>query len=471
MKQDSTDCMTTSFSQLVDVYVTLSRQDGVDHPEPFSIILSKKPRWNFRLSTLYLAAAESKGLSAVQADQYLEEYAEADDDYEENALEEYENGPSTGSKFEAAGEDEDIPAQSSTESRFEDAAEKTTGESTEAHDTAATTITDTEPAPIETYPSEDRVADEASKEDNGNVPETEGEEIDTAAEAETNQSVVVEEDSLEVEPEAELEASAGGDSLDQIGGIENGDNESSGSSTVQGENDQPPSSQYSSWDDSDDDDSWLMDDEDAVHEGSPEHLPPVSGSEATNFPDSFSDVNADDQAIALADDDEWPEVDGEAQPDETYPDDSYNQQGHYEDTEAIPQDWDQVIPEDPQTYDDVQHEEAPNIDETSEQIADPEWSTFDEELDFNVGAEERHAEEAAVSVPEHSTSSGTFRVPDDSAGEEDEDSITYDDDELDLPPQSKPETVQTRSSSQSPLGKRSRDDDDSDQESKRLKSQ
>lgn len=459
MKENSTECLTTCFSQLVDVYVTLSQQDGIDHPEPFSIILAKKPRWTSRLSTLYLAAAESKGLSAVQADQYLEDYAEADDDYEDNGLDEYEDGPaqtSTDSKFE---EDENVPAQSSTESIFEDVEEDTSGETTEAQDTDATAITDTEPAHDTTKPSEDRATDEAAED---HVPETE--EIDTVAQAENDQLEVVEQDNLEAEPEAELEVSAGDDSLDQTGGNENGDNESSGSSTAQGENDQPPSSQYSHRDDFDDDDSWLMDDEDTVHEGLPEHLPPASGLEETNYPDSFSDVNAEDQATALVDDGEWPEVDEEAQLDDSYSHDAYDQERRYEDAEVAAQGWDQVDHV-------VEQEEVHSLAETSEQVADSKWATFDEELDFDVGAEEQHAEEAAVSVPENHTSSGTFRVPDDSAGEEDEDSITYDDDELDLPPQSKPETVHARSSSQSPLGKRSRDDDDSDQESKRLKSQ
>lgn len=460
MRQNSTECLTTCFSQLVDVYVTLSQQDGIGHPEPFSIILAKKPRWTSRLSTLYLAAAESKGLSAVQADQYLEDYAEADDNYEDNGLDEYEDGPaqtSTDSKFE---EDENVTAQSSTESMYEDVEEETNGETTEAQDTAATAITDTEPAHDTTKPSEDRATDEAATD---NVPETE--EIDTVAQAENDQLEVVEQDKLEAEPEAELEASAGDDSLDQTGGNENGENESSGSSTVQGENDQPPSSQYSHWDDFEDDDSWLMDDEDTVHEGSPEHLPLASGLEETNFPDSFSDVNAEDQATALIDNGEWPEVDEEAHLDESYPDDAYDQECRDEDPgAAAAQGWDQVDHV-------VEHEEVHNLAETSEQVTDSEWATFDEELDFDDGADEQHAEEVAVSVPENHTSSGTFRVPDDSAGEEDEDSITYDDDELDLPPQSKPKTVQARSSSQSPLGKRSRGDDDSDQESKRLKSQ
>ncbi|KAE9992818.1 hypothetical protein EG327_007587 [Venturia inaequalis] len=474
ISEDSTDCMTTSFSQLVDVYVTLSRQDGIEHPEPFSIIMAKKPRWNSRLSFLYLAAAELKGLSSVQANQYSEEYAEADDDYEENGLEEFDNGPSTGSKNEAANEDGDevVPAQSRTESRFEDAAEETTGESTEAQETATTTITDTEPAHNETSSSEDHPADEVLKEDNDTAHKTEAEEIDQTAEAETTQLEHVEQDRPEAVPETQLAASAGDDSLNQIGGIENGDNESSGSSTVQEENGHPASSQYSSWDESEDDDSLLMTDEDTVHEGSLDHLQTAPGPEKNDLPDSFSDVNAEDQATALADDGEWPEVDEEAQQDESYPEDSYAQDGYYQDPEAAPQEWDQVGHEGIQTYDDnPEDEQVPNADETSEQVADHEWATFDEDFDFDVAAEEQHPEEAAVPAPEHFTSSGTFRVPDDSAGEDDEDSITYDDDELDLPPHPKPETVQTRSSGQSPLGKRIRDDDDSDQESKRLKSQ
>ncbi|TID17885.1 conserved glutamic acid-rich protein [Venturia nashicola] len=471
--EDSTDCMTTSFSQLVDVYVTLSRQDGIDHPEPFSIIMAKKPRWSSRLSTLYLAAAESKGLSAVQTDQSLEEYAEVDDEYEENCLE-AENGPSTDFTVGTVDEDDDkfVPAQSSTESRFEDGTEETTGESAEAQETATTTITDTEPAHNETCSSEGGPADEVSKEDNNNnVHETEAEAIDTTEHRDTNQLELVGQDCSKTvsAPELAASASAGDDSLDQIGGIETGDNISSGSSTVQGETNQP-SSQYSLWDDSDDDDRWLTIDEDAVHEGSPDQLPTASGLDDTHFPDSFSDANAEDQATALADDGEWPEGDDEAQP-EPYPEDAYTQDSYYEDPEAAPQEWDQIGHEETQTYDDANHDEVPHADETSEQVADREWATFDEDLDFDVGVEQQHADEATVSVPGHSTSSGTFRVPDDSAGEEDEDSITYDDEELDVHPHSKSENVQTQSSSQSPLGKRSRDDDDSDQDSKRLKSQ
>ncbi|QDS77695.1 hypothetical protein FKW77_003787 [Venturia effusa] len=433
ISEDSTDCLTTSFSQVVDVYVTLSQQDGVDRPEPFSIILAKKPRWNSRLTVLYQAAAESKGLSAVQADQYLDDHAEADDDYEEDDSNGYEKGPTqagTNLEVETIEENEGAPAQSSTESRFEDAAEETIGESAEAQDTTATTITDTEPAKNETYHSEDRSDEETAREDNDNVPENQAEGNDTAAQADNNTLELVEQDIREPEPVVEFEASAGVDSLDQLG--------------------------------------------DLVHEGSPENFPPAAGVEEPNFLDPFSDVNAGDQAVTLGDDGEWPEIDDEAHADAFYQHEPLNQEGYYEDPEAVSQDWNQVHHEDTQFFADVEREEIPVMDETVEQISDREWAAFDQELSLEVGAEEHHVEEVTVSLPEQSTSSGTFRVPDDSAGEEDEDSITYDDDDDDdseQPREAKRETLQTGSSSQSPLGKRIRDNDDSDQESKRLRSQ
>jgi hypothetical protein len=433
--------MTTSFSQLVDVYVTLSQQDGVNHPEPFFISLTKKFRWSSRLSALYLAAAESKGLSAVQAEPYPEDYAEAEDEY----------------KDEHSEQDESAPAQSSTESESEVVTEEMNGgQETVAITTAITT--DTEPADGEIYTTNDDSAnvDEVATEGKDSIYETEGNDVPAQAE---NDQLEVLENNIEAEPDAEFEALAEDDSLNPIGGVENGDDESSGSSTVQGENDPPQSSQYSSSDDfDDDDDSWLMDNEDTVHEGSPEHLPLTSALDDETFQKTVPNANAEDQASALADDGEWPEMDEQAHQDGSYLDNSYNEDSNFEDPEATAQDWDQVGQEDIHHYDDGDHEEVQQLDETSEQVAESEWATFDDELDFDVGAEEQHLEEVNVPIPEFPTSSGTFRVPDDSAGEEDEDSITYDDDELDLPTQPKHDTVQARSTSQSPLGKRNRDD-------------
>jgi hypothetical protein len=425
--------MTTSFSQLVDVYVTLSQQDGVEHPEPFFISLIKKSRWSSRLSALYVAADESKGLSAMQIEPYAEDYTGAKDDYED------ENS-----------EEEDVtPAQSSTESRLEGG--MTEGQnSAVATTTTITTTTDTEPAEDEIHPLND---DSANADELTEEGKDENEENDMPAPAENDQFDFVEQDSIETVPEALAED----DSLDQIGGVENGDDESSGSSTVQGENDPPQSSQYSSSDDfDDDDDGWLMEDEDTVHDGTPEHqLHSLLGEEALTK--SASDINAEKEASALVDDGEWREVDEQTHQDESYPD-SYNDDGQFENPEAAAQNQDQVGNEDVQHDDDRGLEEVPHLDEASEQIAENEWATFDDELDFDLGGEEQHVDDATPPAPEHPASSGTFRVPDDSAEEEDEDSITYDDDELDLPAQPKPDAVQARSTSQSPLGKRSRDD-------------
>lgn len=453
--------MTTSFSQLIDVYVTLSQQDGIDNPEPFFITLTKRFRWSSRLSALYLAADDSKGLSAVQAEQYSEDYAEEEEEDDH--------------KYTDLKDDRSAPAHSSTEARNEVIEEETIG----GQETVAITTTDKGPAhgEISAIDNDPVVPGEVLKEGEDN--ESEHGEIDTILRAEVDQPEFVEQDNIETEPKqdnieteptAAIAALAEDDSSDQIGGVENGDDESSGSSTVRGENDLPPSSQYSSSEDFDDDDgNWLMDEEDTVPERSPEHplLAPVL--DKPILPKSASDAVPEDQAAALADEEEWPEMNEPPQYDEWYPLDNYDQEDHSDIPNVAAQDWDQIGHEDVHQYEDVD-DEVPELDVTNGQVVENEWTGFDEELDFDVGAQEQHVAEAVVLAPEVPVSSGTFRVPDDSAGEEDEDSITYDDDELDLSPQPKPDTIQGRSSSQSPLGKRSRDDDESDQESKRLKS-
>jgi hypothetical protein len=65
-----------TLSQLVDVYVHLCRNEGVEKPEPLYLTLTTRPNLYTELSTLLNTAAEGKGISAIQA--WEEEYEQED---------------------------------------------------------------------------------------------------------------------------------------------------------------------------------------------------------------------------------------------------------------------------------------------------------------------------------------------------------------------------------------------------------
>jgi len=449
--------MTTSFSQLIDVYVTLSQQDGIEHPEPFFISLTKKSRFSSRLTALYLAASESKGLSEVHAEPYPEEFLEPEeDDQEDDRHERLEE--------EAAKEQSNFEAEPVKPLDRE-------GESTEEEQAGASKTTDQETIDDdvdEIYEEEPDVNDPSQEETDAL---RENKETDQFAQEQLGESQIQKnehEQSNESKSKAEVKAGTetlgGNDSLDQTDGAENGDDESSGSSTVQGENDPLQSRQYSFADDSVDD-TWLTDDEDTANERSPEYLPPISELAEEKLSQSSFDANVQHHEVAASENTEWQEPADHIENPESNPEeqDLENEEDYLLNSEAVAQVWGQPSHEDHEHSRDQGREEAPQPNENSEHAAENEWNTFDEELDFDIGGEQPDEQTVVAPETDGPTSSGTFRVPEDSA-EDDEDSITYDDDQLDFSPQPETDTAQARPTSHSPLGKRSRGDDEDDGE-------
>ncbi|KAG8629818.1 hypothetical protein KVT40_001437 [Elsinoe batatas] len=91
LSEDSPAAFSTSFSEILDIFVQLHRQDGNEQPPAMSVSLTRKLRFANRLTLLANAAAEGKGfsqltfLSAHTSDSptYAEEYQ--DEDAEDNA--------------------------------------------------------------------------------------------------------------------------------------------------------------------------------------------------------------------------------------------------------------------------------------------------------------------------------------------------------------------------------------------------
>ncbi|GAB7349827.1 hypothetical protein MBLNU459_g0533t1 [Dothideomycetes sp. NU459] len=74
VSEDSTPAFSTSFSELLDVYLKLHHHDGNDHPPAFRVTLTTKTRFTNRLTTITQAIAEGKGFSQLAFLQAYNEY-------------------------------------------------------------------------------------------------------------------------------------------------------------------------------------------------------------------------------------------------------------------------------------------------------------------------------------------------------------------------------------------------------------
>ncbi|KAI4766463.1 hypothetical protein E4T52_01220 [Aureobasidium sp. EXF-3400] len=118
VSEDSTPAFSTSFSELLDIYLQLHKLDGNDNPPPFRVSLTTKVRFSNRLASITQAISEGKGFSQLSFLQYYE-YDEPtelpdedfDDDFDELAkLEEpqklIEEGATTVESAQDVAEDE-----------------------------------------------------------------------------------------------------------------------------------------------------------------------------------------------------------------------------------------------------------------------------------------------------------------------------------------------------------------------------
>lgn len=119
--QDSTPAFSTSFSELLDMYLKLHRLDGNDNPPPFRVSLTTKTRFSNRMAAITQAISEGKGFSQLSFLQYYE-YDEPtelpdedfDDDFDELAKPDeqqhlIENGRQAATEEEHTTEDHPAP--------------------------------------------------------------------------------------------------------------------------------------------------------------------------------------------------------------------------------------------------------------------------------------------------------------------------------------------------------------------------
>ncbi|KAI5249640.1 hypothetical protein E4T42_05145 [Aureobasidium subglaciale] len=72
VSEDSTPAFSTSFSELLDMYLQLHKFDGNDNPPPFRVSLSTKTRFSNRLASITQAISEGKGFSQLPFLQYYD---------------------------------------------------------------------------------------------------------------------------------------------------------------------------------------------------------------------------------------------------------------------------------------------------------------------------------------------------------------------------------------------------------------
>lgn len=72
VSEDSTPAFSTSFSELLDVYLQLHKNDGNNHPLPFRVTLTTKTRFANRLTLITQAISEGKGFSRLSFLQHID---------------------------------------------------------------------------------------------------------------------------------------------------------------------------------------------------------------------------------------------------------------------------------------------------------------------------------------------------------------------------------------------------------------
>ncbi|KAL4873858.1 hypothetical protein BDV12DRAFT_159739 [Aspergillus spectabilis] len=87
LTEDSIDANKVTLKQIVDVYLQLCHNDGIDGPEALYLTLSTRPTLAAELSGLLLAVSEGKGLSEIQSWEFYPEAEGASAEYEETAQE------------------------------------------------------------------------------------------------------------------------------------------------------------------------------------------------------------------------------------------------------------------------------------------------------------------------------------------------------------------------------------------------
>jgi hypothetical protein len=449
--QDSKHCATTSFSQIIDVYIQLQQHDGVEQPPALRISIRTKPRFSTQLEALFTAASEDKGLSQLHINNSIvPRITHTASTVDNTRLPETQVQLSQTelAATEPAGLNEqtvgDDLHRDETESSHVDVYQES-DEGVYEHDFE-----------LEEYPDEatgeiGETEELTAYPDEGFVPGETSTYVDENAEYEDPTFIETQDPGTE----AILEDH----SHNEVIGAPEEDVESSGSSTVQGENDVPHNCQYScalepydlltQYEDS------ALDDSSDQQASAPEH---VDSEDVEYSGDHVTAYDEDENATA------HPLSEGLSLTltAETEDGASETQTQHLEDPayalEQADQEWDPV------GYEDGGYPDEQSLDDSQQEENDGEvpsadaWDGFaDQDEPVDHGKPEDVTDLNAAIGSSHSAP-GTFQVPDESA-EEDEDSITYDDEPEEESLAEPAVTTSQARSSDSPLGKRSREDD------------
>jgi hypothetical protein len=461
MLQDSKHCDATSFSQIIDVYVQLKHQDGFEMPPALRVILRTKPRFSTQLQSLMKNAQENKGLSELHIIDSLIPNAlqpnidtEGTHEYEiqteqetteqeailSGQLEEIDDGHSH-SRDDGDSDHVDINQEEnediySTNYEDEEYAENGNGENEENEEDGELIESVNEPIGVHGSPVKDEETEPftADAYPDDNDVQT-GPHEDPTVDEEDGQY----EEPSYVEPDhSEIGTANADESAENDLSAPQDYNVSSGSSTVQGENDGVLTSQF---------DVALDDDHRLTHYQDDPNLDDTLGQSPTpseGVQGQCGDCSDFEDLLIKCKDDQT--LVGHANPEyssdqvqqheddigathpvpelpstkltpksESKPSDTENQdlEGFIFDLDEADQQWDS----EEQGHDDPEYQV---VDDTNapaehwEESVEQEGTNHDAELDaaFDLG---------------HSTS-GTFQVPDESV-EDDEDTINYDDDE------------------------------------------
>lgn len=179
MFQDNMYASKVTLSQIVDVYLHLCQNDGVDEPEPLYLTLTTKPTLPAVLSNLEQIAGEGKGISHVQS---WESYDEDDvDEAEHGSPVEAVNREAVVSEGQPPEEDPDRPEiteKATVESENEETTElehdeaKDVDQANESADRAPETVSQSGIDDVDLKHAE--VADGGSQTTEEREPDTEG---------------------------------------------------------------------------------------------------------------------------------------------------------------------------------------------------------------------------------------------------------------------------------------------------------
>ena len=396
------------------MYVTLSHNDGTEDVPPFTMDLYAKDRLSSRLTQLFQAASEKTGLSYLFHDD-SEQGVEQGGEYQPG------EGYYEGREEQGQGTFETLPVD-----------EPVLKEGVDEEATSAS--------------RPEVVANEQKEEETAVVEETQHQFDDALHEDDSYQQHDFYEeggtDHTREEPEQDYGQNEEAEEdvyPDFVGRTEEGGGGSSGSSTVQGETQPEPSRGYPP---PDDDDEWLIDyseeenNFDALENADRPEQRAEYGEE-----EIVEETQVYDTADTAAEQTNKGEYDaGEEQPAESYDENSFPE------ADTFNQEFD------------------PNADHYEEVEVQEEYEDDQEQIDQTDGQNDwdyddaQYAQVDAATTQESGT--GTFQVPSSTEDNEDEDEITFNDDEFTVNDEHTQDAAVQDHTTDSPLGKRGRDEED-----------